>query len=558
MRIIFFIIFLRVIGAGVLSYHKSTILIDWVLLNLNSVRIELAFILDSWSLIFSFTVSAITGAVLLFSRSYMAQEKFFLRFHILVLLFVFSIILLIFSPNLFSLLLGWDGLGVTSYLLVIYFQRRKSYNAGSLTAFTNRIGDVLIIVALSLSLILGTWKFSLWSIDSRISRVFIIIVVLAARTKRAQVPFSAWLPAAIAAPTPVSSLVHSSTLVTAGVYLLARFRDIFIFRFNRGYLLYLGSLTILLAGFRALWEIDIKKIIALSTLSQLGLIFFSLGLGLYGATFIHLLSHAYFKALLFITIGQIIHLSADYQDLRKIGLSFSLFPVSLRFSLIANLSLCGVPFIAGFYSKDYIYELLSLLNAYRGAIGIFLLAVSLTAIYTFRLIYILTLGPYQVSCISQSHDNDPYINSSIIILWPLAILGGAFLFWNLRTVPLAIVLPLEIKNSLLVIFFISILYSVISSKFLFRLISSSWFWGWGIIWNLPFLSSPIFRFIRLFRGNISRKLDISWFYFLTLAATPKERTFLKDRLLNNTQPLKSLLFLSFTLLIVLLIVYLCI
>jgi NADH-ubiquinone oxidoreductase chain 5 len=204
--------------------------------------------------------------------------------------------------------------------------------------------------------------------------------------------------------------------VTAGVYLLARFRDIFIFRFNRGYLLYLGSLTILLAGFRALWEIDIKKIIALSTLSQLGLIFFSLGLGLYGATFIHLLSHAYFKALLFITIGQIIHLSADYQDLRKIGLSFSLFPVSLRFSLIANLSLCGVPFIAGFYSKDYIYELLSLLNAYRGAIGIFLLAVSLTAIYTFRLIYILTLGPYQVSCISQSHDNDPYINSSIIIL----------------------------------------------------------------------------------------------------------------------------------------------
>lgn len=177
-------------------------------------------------------------------------------------------------------------------------------------------------------------------------------------TKSAQIPFSAWLPAAMAAPTPVSSLVHSSTLVTAGVYLLFRFSELLSHRAYLPCLLKAGVLTIIIAGCAALSELDIKKIVALSTLSQLGLIITTLGLGLYEIAYFHLLTHAFFKALLFISVGNIIHLSRDFQDLRKIKLIEFCYPVSLSFSLVANCSLCGFPFLAGFYSKDLILEIM--------------------------------------------------------------------------------------------------------------------------------------------------------------------------------------------------------
>jgi len=210
------------------TYHWAFTL-DWELSILGPVNLEVPFLLDLLSGIFMVAVLTITSAVLIFSKSYMSAEKHFMRFHLLVISFVLSMLLLITSPNLVRLLLGWDGLGVTSYLLVIYFQRTKSFNAGLLTALTNRIGDVLILFSIALLLGLGRWNFQTWAHASTHKTSLgrcVFLLLLAARTKRAQVPFSAWLPAAIAAPTPVSSLVHSSTLVTAGVYLLVRFSEI--------------------------------------------------------------------------------------------------------------------------------------------------------------------------------------------------------------------------------------------------------------------------------------------------------------------------------------------
>ena len=184
----------------------------------------------------------------------------------------------------------------------------------------------------------------------------LFLLLTAACTKSAQLPFSAWLPAAIAAPTPVSSLVHSSTLVTAGVYLLFRLGPSLLHSGLLGFVFRVGVATILMARVRALYETDIKKIVALSTLRQLGLIFTALGLGGFKIAFFHLLAHAFFKALLFMSVGNLIHLSSDYQDLRKIGVCTTSLPVSLSFSLAANMRLMGLPFMAGFYSKDLMLE----------------------------------------------------------------------------------------------------------------------------------------------------------------------------------------------------------
>lgn len=210
----------------------------------------------------------------------------------------------------------------------------------------------------------------------------------------------------MAAPTPVSSLVHSSTLVTAGVYLLFRFSELLRHSACLPYLLKVGVLTIIIAGVSALKELDIKKIVALSTLSQLGLIITTLGLGAYEVAYFHLLTHAFFKALLFIAVGNIIHLSRDFQDLRKISLIEFCYPVRLSFSLVANCSLCGLPFLAGFYSKDLILELILTCSKRIVICVLMFLAVALTVMYRMRFVLLVTCGGLsRVPCLA-GRDND--------------------------------------------------------------------------------------------------------------------------------------------------------
>lgn len=472
--------------------NKIILFIYWELISLNTLRFEISLIIDFYSCLFGITVSLIAGAVFLFSKSYIVQEIFFVRFHLTVLSFIVSIYLLIFRPNLIRILLGWDGLGVTSYLLVIYFHSRKAYNAGLLTALSNRVGDILIIIRLSVILKLGSWNivFNLYDLNLINLNILIICLTLAAITKRAQIPFSAWLPAAIAAPTPVSALVHSSTLVTAGVYLLFRFHNLLIMRKSLYLLLLVGTLTILLAGLRALIEKDMKKIVALSTLSQLGLIMSRLGVGLKEVCYFHLLIHAFFKALLFISVGQIIHLSRDYQDLRKINLLSTSSQISFSFINIANLRLCGIPFIAGFYSKDLYIELRVLTSINIFVLIFFFLSIGLTVGYTLRFFFLTSWNFPRTLNLFWLKDLNKDLLFRGLLLWFIAIFSGAFLNWLRFPLPGSISLPFELKNLTTTVIIGIVLIRRIFFNFSFfpKFILKNFIFN---IWALPMISSSL-------------------------------------------------------------------
>lgn len=311
-KISFFLINLslaRLLMGLYFSLNSMNIFLEWTLGgSLNNFTCTFYF--DSIALFFLFAVLFISRNVVLYSCSYIGSDFNADRFIYLVFAFVVSIMLLITSPNIVRILLGWDGLGLVSYCLVIYYPTHKSNRAGMLTVLRNRVGDVCILLVIAYFASVGDYVFYTWSLSNIniLSNSFYltILITLGAMTKSAQIPFSAWLPAAMAAPTPVSALVHSSTLVTAGVYLLIRFggalddNGTFI-------LLFLSSITMFISGLAANFEYDLKKIIALSTLSQLGVMMFSISLGLHTLAFFHLITHALFKALLFLCAGTIIH-----------------------------------------------------------------------------------------------------------------------------------------------------------------------------------------------------------------------------------------------------------
>lgn len=406
--------------------------VEWELFRLMGRRIVFTLVLDWISLLFIRFVFVISGRVLSYRGRYIAGDKTFNRFIYLVLAFVLSISFIVLSPNLIRILLGWDGLGLVSYALVIYYQNEKSANAGILTILSNRVGDVAILLGIGLIRRLGRWNFLFYRyyIDERwiLLKIFLIISAI---TKRAQIPFSAWLPAAIAAPTPVSALVHSSTLVTAGVYLIIRFRAALEGSIIQRFLLVISCLTIFIAGLGANFEYDLKKIIALSTLSQLGVILRILSLGFSDLAFFHLLSHALFKALLFMCAGIIIHRVGGYQDIRFIGNLVKFIPLTVSYMTIANLALCGFPFIAGFYSKDIILEVAFIRWINFIALLLYVIATGLTVIYTFRLIFFSLTGEYNLGSLRNLSDEDFLITNSIRILGLGAILGGSVLRWIL-------------------------------------------------------------------------------------------------------------------------------
>ena len=393
-------------------------------------------------------VLLISSLVIYYRKEYMSHDLDINRFILLVLLFVFSIIILIISPNLISILLGWDGLGLVSYCLVIYFQNVKSFNAGILTALSNRIGDVALLMAIAWILNYGRWNYIFYlDLIKRDFEIIIIgaLVILAAITKRAQIPFSSWLPAAIAAPTPVSALVHSSTLVTAGVYLLIRFNVLLVDTWLGSFLLLIAGLTMFMAGLGANFEFDLKKIIALSTLRQLGLIIRILAIGFPKLAFFHLLTHALFKALLFICAGAIIHNMKDSQDIRLIGGLVYQIPLTSACLNVANLALCGMPFLAGFYSKDLILEIVSLSYVNIFSFFLFFFSTGLTVCYSFRLVFYCLTGDFNRNSLHPLSDEAWVIIKSMLGLLTITLIGGSILRWLIFSTPDIICLPSYLK-----------------------------------------------------------------------------------------------------------------
>lgn len=427
-------------------WNRKIIILEAHLFSPSPSQPAISIVIDSIRLIFIFTVSLISFSVLKFASAYIASEPYISRFNTLVVLFIVSINLLILIPNIITLLLGWDGLGLISFLLVIYYQNPKSLAAGIITFLTNRIGDALIIIVIILIFDQANWNIII-IVKSPSSYMIATLIILAAITKSAQIPFSSWLPAAMAAPTPVSALVHSSTLVTAGVYLLIRFFPyISSSKFSCDALIILSCLTSIIAGFAALFETDIKKIIALSTLSQLGVIIISTSLHIPHLTFFHLITHAIFKALLFICAGTLIHSYFNNQDLRIFGnVSFSMPLTSLTIS-IANIALCGLPFLAGFYSKDAIIEASILRTSNFLIFALTIISTLLTAAYSVRISLFTLWVPALSSPIIFTSDNKANsYTSPIIILSTGAIFAGAIINW-LFLAPLSQnLLPLNIK-----------------------------------------------------------------------------------------------------------------
>ena len=477
---------------------------------------------------FIICVRIIRISVLKFRQSYIINDSYFMRFHLLLIIFVSSIYLLILSPNIVSILLGWDGLGLTSYLLVIYYRSPKAFNSGIITALSNRVGDALILVRIGYLSMYGNWNLYFY-INKSVPLILAYLIIVAACTKSAQIPFSAWLPAAMAAPTPVSSLVHSSTLVTAGVYLIIRHNNLFFISNVSSYLMIIGIITIILASISALFEIDLKKIVALSTLRQLGVIMLRLGLGAYIARFFHLLSHAFFKALLFISTGNIIHNSKDYQDLRQVGGRAKILPVTNRFTLISRIRLIGVPFMSAFFSKEIILEFLLIKNFNFFIYLIMVVGIFLTASYRTRFVIYVFSRPTHNSILTFKREEDNFIIKGIVfLLLPARVTGfwGRLILWD----------SIKSRRSLLIIKIIILILIRLGVYFFYKKISgrdkTSWnfiFWGLRCIWCLPIITSqvPISLFSDL-RRTVPKFLDrgilISKMSNLNLLF--RERTFL--------------------------------
>nr|YP_011031290.1 NADH dehydrogenase subunit 5 [Delia platura]AKF78829.1 NADH dehydrogenase subunit 5 [Delia platura]WQT73072.1 NADH dehydrogenase subunit 5 [Delia platura] len=445
---LFFFSLLSFTMSMIFIMNDYTIFIEWEVVSMNSMSIVMTLLLDWMSLIFMSFVLMISSLVIYYSKEYMESDYKINRFIMLVLMFVFSMMLLIISPNLISILLGWDGLGLVSYCLVIYFQNVKSYNAGMLTALSNRIGDVALLLAIAWMLNYGSWNyiFYLEIMQKDIEMMIIgMLVMLAAMTKSAQIPFSSWLPAAMAAPTPVSALVHSSTLVTAGVYLLIRFNILLSSSSLGNLLLLLSGLTMFMAGLGANYEFDLKKIIALSTLSQLGLMMSILSMGFYKLAFFHLLTHALFKALLFMCAGAIIHNMNNSQDIRLMGSLSMMMPLTSSCFNVANLALCGMPFLAGFYSKDLILEMVSLSYINLFSFFLYFFSTGLTVCYSFRLVYYTMTGDSNFSSLNLLNDEGWVMLKSMLGLLILSIFGGSMLSWLIFSSPVVVVLPFMLK-----------------------------------------------------------------------------------------------------------------
>nr|UEK25853.1 NADH dehydrogenase subunit 5 [Pachygrapsus fakaravensis] len=516
MSVVCLVMFTEKMSSGVTS------VVEWELMTMNSLPVSFVMVFDWISFLFLGFVLLISSSVMFYSGSYMSGDKSFNRFMYLVLAFVFSMGMMVLSPNLISILLGWDGLGLVSYALVIFYQNEKSANAGMLTIMSNRVGDVAILMSIGLMANLGSWNFFLISeyLSDKDWLLLKFLMVMAAMTKSAQIPFSAWLPAAMAAPTPVSALVHSSTLVTAGVYLMIRFSPALEGSTSQSMLLIVSCLTMFMAGLGANFEYDLKKIIALSTLSQLGVMLSVLALGYPDLALFHLLSHALFKALLFMCAGVVIHSVSGYQDIRFMGCLVKFMPLTVSFMTVANMALCGFPFLAGFYSKDTILEVAFMSWINTVALVLYILATGLTVTYTMRLIFYSLSGNWNLGALSSVSDEDKIMTNSMTLLSVSAVVMGSILSWLLFPEPYLICMSSVMKNLVLVVTlvggFVGYTLNLMSVNYPLKSLSNySYVVTFGSMWFLPFLSTKNASLSSLATGAYFEKLmDKGWYEYL--------------------------------------------
>nr|YP_010737562.1 NADH dehydrogenase subunit 5 [Ctenocephalides orientis]WEQ71697.1 NADH dehydrogenase subunit 5 [Ctenocephalides orientis] len=500
-------------------FNNLIYIIEWEIISINSMMIIFSMLFDWMSLMFMSFVLMISSMVVKYSSSYMMEDFNKNRFLLLVLMFVFSMMMMIISPNLISILLGWDGLGLVSYCLVIYYQNIKSYNAGMLTVLMNRVGDVTLLISISWMMNYGSWNYLFYMkymMNNFEMTLIMFLILISAMTKSAQIPFSSWLPAAMAAPTPVSALVHSSTLVTAGVYLMVRFSELLIKSNLFIYLLLISTLTMFMSGLGANYEFDLKKIIALSTLSQLGLMMSSLSFNMPKLAFFHLLMHALFKALLFMCSGVIIHLLNNFQDIRVMGgMSMTMMMLGSIISL-ANLALCGFPFLAGFYSKDLILESFSSMNFNLLIYLLFYFSIGLTVCYSFRLSSMLFFNSFNYFSLNFLTDEFNKMIKMSFILMIFSLCFGKIMINLIFYIPNMFFISFFMKIMVLIMFFLGLWVGleISNSSISFNYKNSKKLMLFGNMWFLPMISVFYIYKPLIYGDKLMKIIDQGWLEFM--------------------------------------------
>ncbi|MCC6169559.1 MAG: NADH-quinone oxidoreductase subunit L [Caldilineaceae bacterium] len=433
------------VGVGVLAAlvglpaeERSVTVHLWDWITIGDFQVPAALLIDPLSAVMTLIVTGVGAIIHFYSISYMEHDERFQRFFFYLNFFIFAMMLLVLGNNFLGMFVGWEGVGLASYLLIgFWFDRRDdSYgyyaDAGKKAFIVNRVGDFGMIVAmLAIWSALGTLNFldvfeqvEHGALTVGAANVICLLLLLAATGKSAQIPLYVWLPDAMAGPTPVSALIHAATMVTAGIYMIARTHVFWhVAEQAATTAAWIGALTAFFAATIALVQVDIKKILAYSTISQLGYMMLGVGVGSYGAAIFHLTTHAFFKALLFLAAGSVMHALNGELDIRKMGGLRHKMPATFRAFLVGAAALAGIPPLSGFFSKDAILLGALAANPFLYVIG--LVTALLTAFYSFRALLVPFYGePRDRHLYDHAHESPPLITTPLWILAALSILGG--------------------------------------------------------------------------------------------------------------------------------------
>ena len=428
--IVSFFLFIHLIGITAGEQHIHVTLFKWI--SAGHFKASISFLIDPLSSLMLLIITGVGFLIHVYSIGYMRDDEGYNRFFSYLNLFVFFMLLLVMGSNYLVMFIGWEGVGLCSYLLIGFWFKNQDYNDAANKAFImNRIGDLGMLLGIVLIFMnFGSLEYSqvfpqAIAIDTSTITLITILLFVGAMGKSAQIPLYTWLPDAMAGPTPVSALIHAATMVTAGVYMVARNNLLYsLAPVAMEFIVIVGLATALFAATIALTQNDIKKVLAYSTVSQLGLMFLALGLGNFTGGIFHMATHAFFKALLFLGAGSVIHALHHEQDIRKMGGLNKYLPITYLTFLIGVLAISGIPPFAGFFSKD---EILAAAFAHNKVVWLVAVVASmLTVFYMFRLLFLTFFGTSRASAdtMSHVHESPQSITLPLIVLAVLSAIGG--------------------------------------------------------------------------------------------------------------------------------------